>query len=119
MCKGSPSEDKSFGCMFLRSFISLVHERGLMNAFISKITIWRMDIRFTRLNSEAKNGRRNGRTQKRDGHADIDDNDYYCLYIYWINTRRVQHCERPVMINEERHIMKEQYSLYVSNGKVS
>ena len=39
-CKGSPREDESFGYSFTRSFISPVHERSLMNAFISKISIW-------------------------------------------------------------------------------
>ena len=68
ICKGSPREDETFGYPFISSYNSPVHERGLMNAFISKISIWvgEWTEGFTvlnRLNDGAKDERRDGRMQ--------------------------------------------------------
>ena len=68
ICKGSPREDEAFGYPFISLYNSPVHERGLMNAFISKISIWvgEWTEGFTvlnRLNDGAKDERRDGRMQ--------------------------------------------------------
>ena len=74
ICKGSPREDEAFGYPFISLYNSPVHERGLMNAFISKITIWIGE--WTKgISVLLTNGDecREGRMQMiRDGHADID-----------------------------------------------